>query len=467
MQELMRKIKKTEKLAALPALAPLYQRHSQAYIMNLVKMGIAALREELRQGRIQEEGELDAFVSAYVLEQEASQGKARHQRVLNCTGTVLHTNLGRAILSPRAGKALEALSHSYSNLELNLETGKRGSRYDHVTDLLCRLTGAEDAIVVNNNAAAVLLILTSLCQGKEAIVSRGELVEIGGSFRVPKVMDFGGAILREVGTTNKTHLEDYQEALGKESGLLVKVHRSNYVISGFTKSVSPEELAPVARKARVPLYYDLGSGALLDLQDYGIQEPSVRQLLEAGVDLVSFSGDKLLGGPQGGIIAGKKKLLAKIRKNQLLRALRVDKLTLTALEATLMEYLDPEQALLENPTLRMLTISPDELREKGEALLKTFQEEGLGDLPLRLEKIRSLSGGGSLPEKSFPSWALVLKQWPGGPGMGSLGEDLRCHSLPVIVRIREGDLILDLRTIREEEYKELAEAFSAVLGRAF
>lgn len=461
MENLMRKIKKIDKLAEDPSLADLALRYSRSYILSSIKAAVAQLRADIREGLVSSEEDLNQRIIRKVLDVVKEEQKPHLKRVINCTGTVLHTNLGRAILSKRAKQALFDTASDYSNLELNLETGKRGSRYDHITDLLRKLTGAEDALVVNNNAAAVLLILTSLCKGKEAILSRGELVEIGGSFRIPSVMDFGGALLKEIGTTNKTHLSDYENALSEETGLLVKVHNSNYTIEGFTKSIEAEELATLARKKRVPLYYDLGSGALFDFGSYGILEPTVGSLVKAGVDILSFSGDKLLGGPQGGIIVGKRKLIAKIKKNQLLRAVRVDKLTLAALEATLLDYLDDEGVRCTNPTLNMLTLPLDELKIKGDRLLEAFSATGL---PFHLEPLNSLSGGGSLPDKTFPSWCLTLTD-TGAVGVGTLAEALRKNSLPIIVRVREGALILDVRTIPEEEFPLLVEAFMSVYRR--
>lgn len=461
MEKLYRHIKKTDKIAQFPEFDSLRAHYSPGYLLDAVKEGVRIVREKIRNGQIREAAALDGEIIRAALLYLAKEQKPHLQKVVNGTGTVLHTNLGRAILPASAAHAAAALSSGYSNLELNLETGKRGSRYDHITGILKKLTGCEDALVVNNNAAAVLLVLTALCKGKEAVISRGELVEIGGSFRVPAVMDFGGAILKEVGTTNKTHYSDYEEALGDATGLIVKVHSSNYVISGFTDSVGAEELAPLAKKKRIPLYYDLGSGALFDFGPYGIQEPTVPQLIRTGVDLVSFSGDKLLGGPQGGIILGRKKLIDKIRRNQLLRAVRVDKLTLAALEETLIGYLDQESLKKNNPTISMLTLPLEALRAKAEALLEALREAGGESLGFQLVKLNSLSGGGSLPDRKFPSWCLSLD--PGkGPSVNSLAEGLRRHTLPILPRIRDNALILDVRTIPEEDFSLVAREFMNV-----
>ena len=456
MQALLRNIKKIDKLVRFPEFEPLRGLYSETYLLSAIKEGVVKVRDQIRGGMIKEIETIDGAIIRETLNYLHNNQKPKLQRVLNCTGTVLHTNLGRAILPEKAALAAAHASSHYSNLELNLESGKRGSRYDHIVEILKKLTGCEDALVVNNNAAAVLLVLTALSRGKEAIVSRGELVEIGGSFRIPNVMDFGGAFLKEVGTTNKTHLSDYEEAVSQETGLIVKVHCSNYVISGFTKSVDAEEIALLGKKKHIPVYYDLGSGALFDFGPYGIHEPTVSQLIKSGIDILSFSGDKLLGGPQGGIIVGKKKLIAKIKKNQLLRAVRVDKLTLAALEATLIDYLDEENIRKSNPTISMLTISLAELKEKADKLQKLFATKAVPGLDFQLVKMNSLSGGGSLPDKKFPSYCLSLKS---PLGVAQLGEALRHNTLPIIVRIRDNALILDLRTIDEEDFELLVDEF--------
>lgn len=458
MKELFRKIKKVDKILQVPELEGLRDIYSDLYLMDAIKLAIKIVRDKISNGTIDSEDIIDSSIISETIKHIAIEQKPNLKRVLNCTGTVLHTNLGRAILSNRAKESLYTLADQYSNLELNLNTGKRGSRYDHITDLLKKLTGCEDALVVNNNAAAVLLVLTALSKGKESIVSRGELVEIGGSFRIPNVMDFGGAILKEVGTTNKTHQFDYEDAINKNTGLMVKVHNSNYTINGFTKTISAEELVPLSKKKRVPIYYDLGSGALFDFSPYGIQEPTVKELIKSGVDILSFSGDKLLGGPQGGIIVGKKKLIDKIKKNQLLRAVRVDKLTLSALEGTLLEYLDMEKVRIDNPTINMLTISLDELEKKAKVLCDMFKEEGID---FSLKKMNSLSGGGSLPDKLFSSYSLVLEA-DEKTSIPKLVDNLRYNRIPIIVRVKDNQLIMDLRTIKIDDYEMLVAEFSRI-----
>ena len=466
MNNLMRKVKKIDKIALFPEIQFLYDTFSKGYIMDAIKKSVFLVKEKIKAGNIDDEKYIDNVIVHNILLTIAKEQKPALRKVLNCTGTVLHTNLGRAKLSSKALDNVIELGNQYSNLEFNLEEGKRGSRYDHVNEILSKLTGCEASIVVNNNAAAVMLILSTLSKDKEAIISRGELVEIGGSFRIPKVMDFGGAILKEVGTTNKTHLEDFEDAINKNTGLILKVHQSNYTIKGFTKEVFVEDLVALSKRKKVPFYYDLGSGALFDLKNYGINEPTIKELLDKGVDILSFSGDKLLGGPQGGIIVGKKKLIDKLKKNQFLRAIRVDKLTLAALEGTLIEYLDMDNIKESNPTIKMLTYSLEELEDKSNKLLDLFDSLGDYKLKFNIKKINSLSGGGSLPNKKFPSYALVLENSENlGVSLNDLVEALRLNSVPIIVRTKENSLILDLRTIEEEDFSFLVEEFYSVFRR--
>ena len=456
MNTLLRKIKKIDKLAALPEIKFLYDTFSSTYILEVIKKSVAMVKEAIKSGELTEEKLIDNTIVHNILLIIANEQRPNFKKVLNCTGTVLHTNLGRAKLSQKAIDNLLEVAGQYSNLEYNLEEGIRGSRYDHLSSLLSTLTSCEDAIVVNNNAAAVMLVLSTLSKDKEAVISRGELVEIGGSFRIPKVMEFGGAIQKEIGTTNKTHLADYEDNISKDTGLIIKVHRSNYVIKGFTKEVDTKELVALAKRKKVPLYYDLGSGSLYDFKI----EPTVKELIEQGVDLLSFSGDKLLGGPQAGIIVGKKKLIAKLKKNQLLRAIRVDKLTLAALEGTLIEYLDSENVRKNNPTVRMLSYTLPELEDKALELAAKFASIKDESLVFSIKKINSLSGGGSLPDKKFPSYALALKD--PAISLKVLIDALKINSLPIIVRTKDNALLLDVRTIDKEDFGLLVEEFYSV-----
>ena len=384
------------------------------------------------------------------------------KKVINATGTILHTNLGRAPISREHVQQLMTMVSGYSNLEYDLETGKRGERYAHFDELLCMLTGAEAAMAVNNNAAAVLLMLSALGKGKEAIVSRGELVEIGGKFRIPDVMEQSGTILREVGTTNKTHLEDYEDAITEETGMILKVHTSNYQIVGFTEAVDLTELAALGREKDIPVLADLGSGVLLPMEAYGLpHEPTVQEMVRAGVDLVSFSGDKLLGGPQAGIIVGKKKYLDVLKKHPLTRALRIDKFTAAALELALREYLKPEQAVTRIPALKMIAKKTEETRKDAAILCGMLQKAGLPG-EVRVEPCESQVGGGAFPEACLKGYAVVL----------DFGQDRNCQELvdameqlavPIVCRCAKNQMILDVRTLEPEEFelivRELTQIF--------
>lgn len=378
--------------------------------------------------------------------------------VINATGVVLHTNLGRARLSNSAQAALQRIGSNYSNLELDLLTGERGSRYLHTDDMLRMLTGAEASLVVNNNAAAVLLVLNTLAKDREVIVSRGQLVEIGGAFRVPEVMTQSGAILREVGTTNKTYLTDYARALNDRTALLLKVHTSNYRIIGFTEDTALVELVKLGRESGLPVIEDLGSGQLLDLQAWGLPaEPLVGESIRNGADVVTFSGDKLLGGPQAGIIVGKKCYIDQMKKNPLNRALRIDKLTLAALEATLREYLNPDKVIDRIPILRMLTISLEELRLKAERIAAGFARLMGEKFEVKIMPGNSTVGGGSMPGEEMPTWLVTVKSRR--VSSASLANELRNQSTPVLVRIHDDWIILDVRTIEDNEFELLMEAF--------
>jgi len=385
------------------------------------------------------------------------------KRVINATGIVLHTNLGRAVLSDRSLKHLHETMTHYNTLEYDLELGKRGSRYTHIEELLCRLTGAEAAIVVNNNAAAVMLVLNSLSLGKEVIISRGELVEIGGSFRIPEVMKTSGCKLTEVGTTNKTHLRDFETNINENTGMLLKVHTSNYQILGFTKVVPREELALLSQKHNIPFYEDLGSGALIDLSDFGLKrEPLVSECLASGVDILSFSGDKLLGASQAGIIVGRKKYIDQIKQNQLLRALRIDKLSLAVLEDTLLMYLNKSVALDQVPTLSMLTATSEDVLDKVTHFIKKHQKTlDLMGLKYGIEAMDSQVGGGALPLEIIPSYGLCLR---GDIQLNHLQYRLRQLEVPIICKIEEETLLLDFRTVFLDDFEFLIAGLETALA---
>jgi L-seryl-tRNA(Ser) seleniumtransferase len=385
----------------------------------------------------------------------------RLRKVVNATGVILHTNLGRAPLCDDAMQRLMEIGGGYSNLEYDLVKGERGLRYDHVHKILCELSGAEDALVVNNNAAAVLLALNTLAEGKQVIVSRGELVEIGGEFRIPEVMEKSGAHLSEVGTTNRTRLKDYEKAVGPDTGLILKVHTSNFKIIGFTEDTDLASLATLGKNHGIPVIYDLGSGCFTELDLYGLErEPTVRDVLATGVDIVTFSGDKLLGGPQIGVILGQKKFLQIIKKNPLNRALRVDKLTLAALEATLMQYLQPEMAVKRLKVLIALTEKLANVAKRAKKLLSILRKEHFEGLVISTKKGFSMSGGGSLPGQEIPTMLLSIVSTRMSPS--SIEERLRHLDVPIIARIAEDEVLFDMRTIEEAEFTYIRDGLKKI-----
>jgi len=394
-------------------------------------------------------------LGARVVERARRAGLFSLRPLINATGVVLHTNLGRALLSPLALERLAEVAPAYSNLELDLATKERGSRYSHVEGLLRRLTGAEAALVVNNNAAAVLLALEALAHGREVVVSRGELIEIGGEFRIPDIMLRSGAVLREVGTTNRTHLRDYADAIGPNTALLLKVHTSNYRVVGFTADVSSGELVELGRARGVPVMEDLGSGSLLDLRPWGLPyEPTVPETVAAGLDLVSFSGDKLLGGPQAGIVVGRRDAVERLKKNPWNRALRIDKFTIAALEATLYAY-EAGVARETLPTLRMLTEPLADVLRRARRVLRAVPPEPRERLALRIDEDRAQVGGGALPTVELPSAGLAA----GGSAADArrLDEALRTGEPPVVGRLTEDRLFLDCRTVLRSQVPTLAQ----------
>jgi L-seryl-tRNA(Ser) seleniumtransferase len=401
-------------------------------------------------------------LTARIVQSVARTGPFSLRPVVNATGVILHTNLGRALLSPLALERLERVGGQYSNLELDLASKERGSRYAHLEALLRRLTGAEDVLVVNNNAAAVLLALETLAHGKEVIVSRGELIEIGGEFRIPDIMLRSGAILREVGATNRTYLRDYAEAIGPETALLLKVHTSNYRVVGFTADVASRELVELGRQRGLPVMEDLGSGALVDLRPWGFpHEPTVPDVVGSGVDLVSFSGDKLLGGPQAGIVVGRRELVGRLKKNPWNRALRIDKLTLAALEATLYAY-DAGRALETVPTLRMLTEPLAAVRQRARRVLARIPGDVQRRLAASVVEDRAQVGGGALPMVELPTAAIGLGPTP--EAARALDEALRRGEPPIIGRIADDRLLLDCRTVLPSQVGALATAIITAEG---
>jgi L-seryl-tRNA(Ser) seleniumtransferase len=423
----------------------LLEQHPRRVVLEAVRSAVDTARSQ--GGAQKTEQQWVASIASAV--QSLSRPSLR--RVINATGVVLHTNLGRAPLAQSAVEAMTHIAAGFSNLEYDLETGARGSRYSHCVDLLRQLTGAEDALVVNNCAAALVLALNALAQKKEVLVSRGELVEIGGSFRIPDIMGRAGAKLVEVGTTNRTHDDDYRRAITPKTAAIVKVHRSNFAIEGFTSEVSVDRLAFIAAEHGLPVIHDLGSGLMIPLDEYGLTgEPTASSALESGASLVLMSGDKLLGGPQAGIVLGAANLIAKLRKNPLARAMRVDKLTISALEATLRLYLEPERAIREIPILAMLTTPVREIESRAESVAAKLRGTGI---EARVVESSASVGGGAFPTAAIPSRAISLSRSPKDAEI-----KLRLGEPAVIGRISEGNLLLDLRSVLPGEDDLLAEA---------
>ncbi len=451
-----------DELLKSPEYAGLLKDYPRALVVQAIRETIAAERKRIAEKSrpLSSREELASLVAARI----GVLSSFSLRPVINATGIVLHTNLGRAALSERAIRNVLEVSRGYSNLEYDLTAGRRGKRHVHTARLLRQLIGAEDALIVNNNAAAVFLCLNTLAKCREVIVSRGELVEIGGSFRVPDVMTASGAVLREVGTTNKTHLHDYRSAINQGTGLILKVHQSNYQVVGFTEDVPPADLVPLGREHGIPVMFDLGSGCLIDLKPFGIHaEPSVQEILKTGVDIVTFSGDKLLGGPQGGIIVGRKDLVEQIRRNPLARAVRVDKMTIAAFEATLMDYIDPQQAIRGIPVLNMLFQPVDSIRKRARKIAAALRRKKAA-AGIRVISDVSRAGGGSLPEASFETYAVSVV--PELISVNDLEARLRSGELPVISRIRDNALLLDARTVSDRELVRLVQIVAAALSGA-
>jgi L-seryl-tRNA(Ser) seleniumtransferase len=456
-QQLLRQLPAVDRVLREDVLQDILSELSQEVVSEAVQLSVANLRAELLgTGMVT----ADRLEPALVAEAAAQRCRELLQpslrKVINASGTLLHTNLGRAPLADQAVQAMAEVAAGYSNLEFDLAEGVRGQRYSHVESLLTRLTGAEAALAVNNNSGAVLLALTALGRGKEAIVSRGELVEIGGAFRIPDVMEAGGLKLCEVGTSNRTHLRDYENAVTEETAILLKVHTSNYRIVGFTSDVPARELLPLAQEKSLVLMEDLGSGLLIDLSRYGLEaEPTVPEVVKAGVDVITFSGDKLLGGPQAGLIVGKKEYIDKLRKHPLARALRIDKLTLAALEATLRLYLKPERAKQELPVLRMFAADPQEQKARCTKLSETLAAAGL---PAEIALVEDISrvGGGAMPLTELADWAVEIA--PQRENVVTLAKRLRDLRPAVVARIQNERLRINLRAVFTAEEESLTQA---------
>ena len=456
-KQLLSQIPAINKILLLDEVKLLIQEYSEVAVKSAIKNYIDEIKQEILNEELHEVPSLEKIVEE-VTQIVKSEDKNSLRRVINATGTILHTNLGRSLLSQKIKENIESVAFNYSNLEFDIDNKKRGSRYVHLTDIIKKLTGAEDVLVVNNNAAAVLLTLNTLVKDKEIVVSRGELVEIGGAFRIPEIIKLSGGTPVEVGTTNKTHLKDYENAITDNTGALLKVHTSNYKIVGFTKEVSNEEISYLARENELVSINDLGSGQFVDFSKFGLPyEPTVKEVLDSGIDIVTFSGDKLLGGPQAGIIVGKKEYIEQMKKNQLTRALRVDKMTLAALEATLKLYLDEKEALEHIPTLHMISLSKERLLGKADVFKTRLSDL---DFKITVAEDKAEVGGGSYPASYLDSVVVKLEH----PRLSATDIERRLLEveIPIITRIKDNELIFDMRTLRTREFDLVKQALIEV-----
>ena len=457
-KELFKMLPSVDEVLSQKEIEELIEKYPRSIVLESIREVIDINRKTIVAIKTEEEAEKFSLTMEKVIEETEKKARDNYalslKKVINGTGTVLHTNLGRSLISEKIKDEIWTAASRYSNLEYDLEKGERGSRYVHLTDMIKRLTGAEDVLVVNNNAAAVMLVLSTMAKGGEAIVSRGELVEVGGSFRIPSVMALSGADLVEIGATNKTHLKDYEEAITENTRALMKVHTSNYRIMGFTESISVSELVELGKKYDLPVIEDLGSGVFIDLSKYGLEyEPTVLDSIHRGADIVTFSGDKMLGGAQAGIIVGKKKYISAMKKNQLTRALRVDKLTICALEATLRMYLDEGEAVKNIPTLNMITMPMEELERKANLLYAEIEKLNL-DADVHIEECLSQVGGGSMPLETMKSRGIAIT--PNNMNVSTLERKLRLSDSHIIARVYDNKYVLDVRTIFEDEFVDVA-----------
>lgn len=454
-KELLRKLPKIDELLKYEIIAKLIEENSRTLVLESLRESIEFYRSGILKGSINELTTEQVIDLAENLLKE--KNKMHLRKVINATGTVIHTNLGRSILSQRAIDNVIEVAVNYNNLEYDIEAGKRGSRYSHIEDIIKKVTGAEAAMVVNNNAAAIMLALDTLAKDKEVIVSRGELVEIGGSFRIPEVMNFSGAKLVEVGTTNRTHLYDYENNITENTGVFLKVHTSNFRVMGFTEAVDLEEMVNLGEMHKIPVVEDIGSGVLVDFNKYGFTyEPTVQESIAKGVDVVTFSGDKMLGGPQAGIIVGKKKYIDKMKKNQLTRALRVDKMTLAALEGTLKYYIDEKDAIENIPSLNMILMPAEEVKQKCMTLKRKLQSK-TKDFKFTLDSGESMVGGGSMPTEKIKTYVLKVKSSRMTPQ--AMEEKLRLGETSLIARVYDNELVLDGRTLFRRDFDEIVNCF--------
>lgn len=457
-KELLRKLPKIDELLKDENIEKLLKANSRTLVVESLRQSIEFFRNGILKGSVTSittEGVIDLSIDFL-----KEKNKMHLRRVINGTGTVIHTNLGRSILSEKAIKNVIEVAVNYNNLEYDISDGKRGSRYSHIEEIIKKVTGAEAAMVVNNNAAAIMLVLDTLAKEKEVIVSRGELVEIGGSFRIPEVMKFSGAKLVEVGTTNRTHLYDYENNITENTGVFLKVHTSNFKVMGFTEAVSIEEMVKLGEEHNIPVIEDIGSGVLVDFKKYGFTyEPTVQESISKGIDVVTFSGDKMLGGPQAGIIVGKKKFIDKMKKNQLTRALRVDKMTLAALEGTFKYYVEEKDAIENIPSLNMILMPADMVKQKCIILKRKLQSK-IKHCKFTIDKGESMVGGGSMPTEKIPTYVIKVTSNIFSPQV--MEEKLRLGETTLIARIYDNELVLDGRTLFKRDFDEIVECFNRI-----
>lgn len=459
--EIFKLIPKVDVLLEDSKINKLIDEYGRDIVVDVIRECVDDLREFVKQNQsVDEVKDKIKNLPNEIKEWLISKHQLSVKKVINGTGTILHTNLGRAPLSQKHLDKVNKIMSGYTNLEYDLQKGQRGLRYSHIEDKIKYITGAESAIVVNNNAAAVMLVLSSLAKGREAITSRGELVEIGGSFRIPDVMEASGTKLVDVGTTNKTHISDYENAITENTALFLKVHTSNYKILGFTDSVSLDDMCKLGEQHQIPVYQDLGSGVLVDLEKYGLEhEPTVQDSVKAGVDVISFSGDKLLGGPQAGIIVGKKEYIDKIKKNPVTRALRVDKFTISVLDAVLCEYLNEENAITNIPILKNLTQDISAIKKSAEHLFELLSKSKI-DFKIKLIKTKSQAGGGSMPTLEIDSYGIEFS--PKNMSVSQLEVKLRFLDIPIIGRTSHDKFILDVRTLNKDDFKTIVKEFESL-----
>lgn len=459
------KIPKVDAVLEIEDIKKLIEKTSRNLVMESIREELDGIRKSISVSKDVESLERRiAALSDSIVSRTEGKFENKFKRTVNATGVVIHTNLGRSLISKEVMDNVYDLATNYSNLEFDLETGERGSRYSHLVDMIKRITGAEDALVVNNNAAAVVLVLSAMAKGKEVITSRGELVEIGGSFRIPEVMEQSGATLVDVGATNKTHIEDYRRAVTENTGALLKVHTSNYRIVGFTESLSLEEIVALGNEASIPVIEDLGSGVLIDFSKYGLEyEPTVQDSVDAGVDVITFSGDKLLGGPQAGIIVGKSEYIKIMKKHPLNRAFRIDKFTIAALEGTMKMYLSEERAVSNIPTLKLLTQDIGEIESRAKALMEKV--DGIDAHGVKVEIVDEYSqvGGGSMPLERIPTKALKLNSE--SLNIGKLEKGLRQLETPIITRLYKDSIYMDMRTVRDDEVDLISRGLEKAIER--